>query len=137
MLLRRNKEKSHDLTKNNPHPSSRKRPHLAGHCSRETSAAFVAGGGVQRIAIPLADDQQTACVLKTPPAFLHRAAAGVGLSLGQQVFHRLVVGGNVLLAVFFKAFALDVVKREADIGVCQLPRRQRPTDFDEIEHIAF
>ncbi len=45
-----------------------------------------------------------------------------------------MIGGDVLFAVFFEAFALDVVKRQADIGVGQLPRRQRTAGFDEVEH---
>ena len=96
------------------------------------TADFVAGGGIQRIEIPLADDQQAARILKTPPAFLHRTAAGVGLPFGKQVLHWLVVGGNVLFAVFFEAFALHVVERQADIGAGELPRRQRAGALDEI-----
>lgn len=96
------------------------------------TADFVAGGGVQRIAIPLADNQQPAGILKPSAAFFYRAAAGVGLAFGKQVLHRLVVSGDVLLAVFFEAFALHVVERQADIGAGELPRCQRPAGFDEI-----
>ena len=48
-----------------------------------------------------------------------------------------MVGGNVLFAVFFEAFALDVVERQPDIGAGELPRCQRAAGFDEIRHIAF
>lgn len=103
-------------------------------CPIEQYAAdFVAGGGIERIPIPLADDQQAAGILKAPAAFLHRTAAGIGLPFGQQVLHRLVVGGNVLLAVFLQALALDVVERQADIGVGQLPCRQRAAAFEKFQ----
>jgi hypothetical protein len=49
----------------------------------------------------------------------------------------LMVGGNVLLAVFLQAFALHVMERQPDIAVGQLPRRQRTAGFIEIQHIAF
>ena len=98
------------------------------------TADFVAGGGVQRIAIPLADNQQPAGILKPSAAFFYRAAAGVGLAFGKQVLHRLVVSGDVLLAVFFEAFALHVVERQADIGAGELPCCQRAGALDEIQH---